>query len=83
MGSLRPSATGSAGARAGLRPARSGLDGSFIAGDVLVGLDGRQIDTVEDMYCVLDEHKAGDQVSLSIRRNGELMNLQVQLDSAD
>jgi S1-C subfamily serine protease len=61
---------GSAAEASGLREARLGDDGSFVAGDVIVGVAGRRITSVGELLGRLDEYRAGEPVSLNVRRDG-------------
>jgi serine protease DegQ len=58
----------SAAAKAGLR-----------AGDVIVGLDGTPVGSVEDLLAALRRHKPGDRVSLKVSRNGKTITIDVTL----
>ena len=68
---------------AGSGAATAGLRGSTrsTAGDVITGIDGHNVKTFDDLANYLDTKKAGDQVTLSIVRNGKQMNLNVTLDA--
>lgn len=61
---------GSAAEASGLRGARIGDDGSFVPGDVIVGVAGRRITSVGELLGRLDEYRAGEPVSLSVLRDG-------------
>ena len=61
---------GSAAEKAGLLATRRGLTG-VIAGDVIVGVDGKKINTAPDLTNILDEKTIGDSVTLDIIRSGE------------
>ena len=55
---------GSGAARAGIRP-----------GDVIVSLDGKRIETVEDLFAELNERRPGERVSVTVVRDGERRRL--------
>ena len=55
-------------AKAGIRP-----------GDVLIKMDDRDLEGMEDFLDELRQHKAGDQVQVSLLRNGQQQQLQVTL----
>jgi S1-C subfamily serine protease len=57
---------------------RAGLE----AGDVIVGLDGRNIATVEDLFAELRRRDPGDRVTVTLVRGGEERELEVTLGSA-
>jgi S1-C subfamily serine protease len=71
---------GTAAARAGLQPARIGGDGRLNPGDVIVGLDGREIGTTEELRAALDVRRAGDEVELQVLRDGAVVTMNVTLD---
>ena len=71
---------GSAAEAAGLRPARITADGQLDPGDVIVGLGGNEGASVEDLRALLDLHRAGDKVPLTVLRDGERVELEVTLD---
>jgi S1-C subfamily serine protease len=72
---------GSAAARAGLQPARIGADGRLDPGDVIVGLDGAEIATTEELRAALDLRRAGDEVELQLLREGGVVTMNVTLDA--
>jgi S1-C subfamily serine protease len=69
----------SAAEQAGLRSARIGQDGSFVAGDVIMGLDGRTVTGVNELLGRLDDYKVGDTVRLTVRRDGRELDVPVTL----
>ena len=71
---------GSAAARAGLEPARVASDGTLRARDVIVAVDGRRVETTQDLVAVLDTHGAGDEVTLALTRGGDRREVTVTLD---
>jgi S1-C subfamily serine protease len=71
--------TGSAAEQAGLRAARIAPDGTFVAGDVIVGLEGRDVAGVGDLLARLDDFKVGDTVKLRLRRDGGTIDVPVTL----
>ncbi len=63
----------------GLRPARITADGRLDPGDVIVGLGGSHVTSVEELRAILDLHRAGDKVNLTVLRDGERVDLPVTL----
>jgi len=71
---------GSAAEQSGLRAARIAPDGTFVAGDIIVGLDGRAVTGVGELLGRLDDYKVGDTVKLQVRRNGGTTEVPVTLE---
>jgi S1-C subfamily serine protease len=67
---------------AGLRPARITADGRLDPGDVIVGLSGSAVESVEDLRALLDLHRAGESVSLTVLRDGKPVDFQITLGRA-
>ncbi len=64
-------------AKAGLKPLRRNQ-----LGDIITAVDGKEIQTENDLDAILDEHKPNDTVTLSILRggpNGQKMDVKVTL----
>ena len=66
--------------KAGLRGTRRGDSGKIVLGDLIVALEGEAIHTTDDLYRVMDRHKVGDVVPLTILREGKKMDVQVSLN---
>ncbi len=61
----------SAAQRAGLRPTTRDENGQIVPGDIIVGIDGKQIKGTGDLFRILDNHDVGDILQLDIQRLGE------------
>jgi S1-C subfamily serine protease len=72
---------GSPAARAGLRPARLGGDGSFAPGDVIVAVDGRPVARVADLLNALDRFAPGAEVTVTLMRDGRRLDVSVVLEA--
>jgi S1-C subfamily serine protease len=48
-------------------------------GDVILAIDGKDVNQVEDLIAVLHQHSPGDTVTMSIERNNQQQDLQVTL----
>jgi S1-C subfamily serine protease len=58
-------------------------DGTLrVGGDVIVGIEGQEVSSVQDLQSVLITRKPGDRVSLRIRRDGQTVNQQLTLGQA-
>jgi S1-C subfamily serine protease len=70
---------GSSAERVGLRPARLTRDGELVLGDLIVGLDGKEIGSVADLRAALDARRPGDTVKLGILREGRRAEVEITL----
>jgi S1-C subfamily serine protease len=77
---------GGAGDRAGLRggsePAYLGNIPIRTGGDLIVGIDGEKIETQQDLAQVMNNHRAGDTVRVTIYRGKRKMDVNVTLGEA-
>jgi S1-C subfamily serine protease len=69
---------GSPAARAGLLPAQVTRRG-LIPGDVITGIDGRPLEDVSDLLAALDARSPGDEVTVTVEREGTRRELSVAL----
>ena len=67
---VRDVSSGSAAASAGIK-----------AGDVITALDGTTIKSAESLRSIIDSHKPGDKLSVTITRGGSSKTLSVTLGS--
>ena len=70
---------GSPAERAGLRPARRTPEGAIVPGDAIVALGGADIGDTTDLRAVLDLHRAGATVPLTVLREGERVDMEITL----
>jgi S1-C subfamily serine protease len=70
---------GSAAEAAGLIGATISRDGGIVPGDSIVAINGKPVDSVAKLLSRLDEFKIGDQVTISVLRNGAKLDLNVTL----
>jgi len=69
---------GGAADRAGLKGVESlGLQSRL--GDVIVGIDGKDVHKQVDLYRALDSHKVGDTVEVTVQSNGQRRTVKVTL----
>jgi S1-C subfamily serine protease len=74
---------GGPGERAGLQGARIGRRNSIFPGDVIVGLNGQEVDSVARLLARLDDCKPGEAVELTVWREGKRIHMSVQLRSGE
>jgi len=66
--------------KAGLRATRRSDAGRIVLGDLIVAVVGEPIRTTDDLLRVIDRHKVGDVVPLTILREGKKIDVRVNLD---
>jgi len=71
---------GSAAARAGIRPTRRDTDGRLRLGDVIAAIDGKKVESANDLYLLLEKYKVGDAVTISLLRDGRTVQTKVTLE---
>lgn len=74
---------GSAAEQAGLRGARLTEDRSIIPGDVITAVNGRAIESAGQLFAQLDDYKIGDDVTLSVWREGQIVKLKAKLQAGE
>ncbi len=75
-------ARGSAAERAGLRPSTRDEYGRIHLGDVIVGVNGGKVENGDDVLAAVEKQKAGERLTLTVRRGGREVDLPVQLAPA-
>ena len=71
-----------AGLKGGSQRAYMGNTPVMLGGDLIVGIDGQEITTPQDMSGALNSHRAGDTVTLTIYRGRRRMDVKVTLSDA-
>jgi S1-C subfamily serine protease len=72
---------GSPAEAAGLRPTRWNASGGLEPGDVITGIDGKPLRSVDELLDALERHAPGDRVTLTLQRNGSATEVGVDLAS--
>jgi putative serine protease PepD len=72
-----------AGIRGGDRTVLAGMQRLYIGGDVIVAIDGQKVTNQFDMNLVLNHHRPGDSVSVTVYRGGKKMDIPVKLGERD
>jgi S1-C subfamily serine protease len=75
-------ASDKAGLHGGTQRAYQGNVPVTLGGDLIVGIDGQEISEPQDLTAVMNTHKAGDQVTLTIFRGRKKMDVKVTLSDA-
>jgi S1-C subfamily serine protease len=74
-------APGSAAYKAGIRPTTRDSAGKIKLGDVIVAVDGKKIESVNDLFLILEQRKVGDTVTLALIRDGKQQLARVALEA--
>ena len=48
-------------------------------GDVIVAIDGRTVTTVTEISAILEQHRPGDQINVTVLRNRERLDVRLTL----
>lgn len=72
---------GSGAAAAGLRGVRVEGTRNITPGDIIVAVDGVEVDSVARLLAVLDERRVGDTVRLTVIRDGNRVEVPVRLQA--
>jgi serine protease DegQ len=66
-----------------VNPGGAAARGGIRGGDIVVAIEGKRIETVEDLYAELNRHRPGERVSVTVaREGGERRTVEVTLDEA-
>ncbi len=71
-----------AGLRGGTQRMYMGNQPVMLGGDLIVGLNGQEIATAQDLSSAMNQHRAGDTVTLTIFRGRQRMDVKVVLSDA-
>jgi S1-C subfamily serine protease len=74
-------ARGSAAAKAGIQPTRRDAEGRLRLGDIITAVDGKKVESSNDLYLALEKYKVGDAITLSTLRNGKTVQTRVILEA--
>ena len=62
---------GSAAAKAGIRPTRREGSGRVRLGDVITAIDGKKVESPNELFILLENYKVGEVVNISLLRDGK------------
>jgi S1-C subfamily serine protease len=75
---------GGAAERAGLHGGRQqaylGNTPIYLGGDLIIAIDGREVTSAQDLSQIMDEHKTGDTVTVTVLRGQHKITVQVRLE---
>ena len=72
---------GGPAAKAGIRPTRRESSGHVILGDVITAIDGKKVESPNDLFLILENHRVGDTVTLALLRGGKTIQTKVTLEA--
>ncbi len=72
---------GSPAETAGIRPVKADKYGNIVLGDVIVAINKDPIASNSDLYLALEKYRAGDQVTVTVKRGDRMLDLPVRLKS--
>jgi S1-C subfamily serine protease len=74
-------ARGSAAAKAGMQPTRRDNTGRVRLGDIITAIDGKKVESPNDLFLALEKYKVGDAVNVSVLRNDKTIQLKIALEA--
>ena len=74
-------ARGGPGAKAGIRPTRRDDLGRVTLGDVITAIDGKKVESPNDLFLLLENYKVGDTVTATVLREGKTIQAKITLDA--
>jgi len=72
---------GSAAAKAGIRPTRRDASGRVHLGDIITAIDGKKVESPNDLFLALEKYKVGDVVNVSLLREGRPAQVRIALEA--
>ena len=76
---------GSAAALAGLQPYREGIRGNRrvpLSADVIIAMDGKEMNTAAEFGAAIDRHTAGEVVNVTVIRGNQKIQIPLKLQEA-
>jgi S1-C subfamily serine protease len=71
-----------AGLHGGAEPAYLGNTRIMLGGDLIVAIDDQKVEDEQDLSQMMDNHRAGDTVKVTIYRNKKKIDVRVSLGEA-
>ena len=72
---------GSGAARAGIQPTRRDAQGRVRLGDVITAIDGKKVESPNDLFLTLEKYKIGDTVNVTLQRDGRSAQAKIILEA--
>ena len=77
---IRSVRRGGAAARSDLTGVKTDRWGRVALGDVIVEVDGKKVESFDDLYTALEPHKPGDRVRVRVQRGEDARDVTVTLE---
>jgi S1-C subfamily serine protease len=74
---------GGAAEKAGLQPTYRDDEGQIVLGDLITAVDGKPVKKNNDLFSLLAKYRAGDTVTLTVKRDGQTMQKKATLGTVD
>ncbi len=74
---------GSAAEAAGLKGAMLSPDGEITPRDIIITVDNRPVDSVDQLLSIIDEYSVGDTIQVKVLRNGQEIDVSVTLQPGE
>jgi S1-C subfamily serine protease len=75
--------SGSEASKKGIKGLTRGRLGRVVIQDIIKEVDGKTVNSFDDLYNLLENYKIGDTVTLTLERNGQKRKVQLTLVQAD
>jgi len=72
---------GSAAAKAGIQPTRRDSSGIVRLGDIITAIDGKKIESPNDLFLALEKYKVGESVNFTLLRNDKTVQMKIALEA--
>ena len=76
---IRNALDGGSAKSAGLRGISQSSDGEVVLGDIITAVDGAKMDSLDDLYRLLDKKQIGDTVQVQVFRDNKTLTVPVKL----
>jgi S1-C subfamily serine protease len=73
---------GSPADKAGVTPTRQNQNGDITPGDIIQAIDGKKVTTADQLFAVLERHKAGEEITLQLWFKGQTREAKLMLEPA-
>ena len=73
---------GSGAAKAGMQPTRQDSRGRILLGDVILAVEDSPVKSSNDLFLLLEKKKVGEEVEITVRRDGRKQKVKVRLSAA-